>query len=160
MGEGIAGIGEDCAQGCLAGGAMIRMVPMEPAPTPLWAPGQQPGWLHLADQPRDISTQPVARLDAAARVSKKPHVRHAKHSGRGLLLGLADSWDGRSGDLGIEPTGVPVAEDGVRDSGAGTGPAGDRPTRPEIDIVWVSNNNQGALNGVVSKNHAHSRQLT
>jgi hypothetical protein len=35
-----------------------------------------------------------------------------------------------------------------------------RPARPEFDIVWVSNNNQGALNGVVSKNHAHSRQLT
>jgi hypothetical protein len=114
----------------------------------------------LADQPGDVPTERVARLDTAIRVAKKPHVRHAKHSGRGLLLGLAYPWDGRSGDLGIEPTGVPVAEDGVRDSGACTGPAGDRSTRPEIDIVWVSNNNQGALNGVVIKNHAHSRQLT
>jgi hypothetical protein len=60
----------------------------------------------------------------------------------------------------IEPTRVPITEETVCHSDASTGPAGDRPTRPEIDIVWVSNNNQGALNGVVSKNHAYSRQLT
>jgi hypothetical protein len=62
--------------------------------------------------------------------------------------------------MGIEPTGVPVAEHTVRDSGASTGPAGNRPTRPEIDVVWVSNYNQGALNGVISKNHDYSRRLT
>jgi hypothetical protein len=114
----------------------------------------------LADQPGDVSTERVARLDAAIRVSKKPHVRHAKHGSGRLLLGPPNPWDCSAGNLRIEPTGVPITEQTVGHSDASTGPAGDRPTRPEIDIVWVSNNNQGALNGVVSKNHAHSRQLT
>jgi hypothetical protein len=132
---------------------------MEPAPTPLWAPGQQPGWPHLADQPRDVPTQRVARLDAAVRVPKKPHVRDAKDASGRFLLGSSDSWDGRAGNLGVEPTGVPVAEHAVRDSGASIGPAGDRPTRPEIDVIGVSNYNQRTFDLVVSKNHDHSRQL-
>src|SRR4029453_7001919 len=160
MGEGITGIGKDRAKGSLAGSSMIRMVPMELAPTPFWAPGQQPGWPHLADQPGDVPTERVARRDAPIRVSKKPHVRHAKHGSGRLLLGPSNPWDSRAGNLRIEPTGVPIAQQTVCHSDASTGPAGDRPTRPEIDIVWVSNNNQGALNGVVSKNHADSRQLT
>jgi transposase len=40
MGERVPGVGKDCAQGCLAGGAVIRMVPMEPAPAPLRTPGE------------------------------------------------------------------------------------------------------------------------
>jgi hypothetical protein len=48
---------------------------------------------------------------------------------------------------------------GHQGPGGVEGPAGHRPTRPEIDIVWVSNNNQGARNGVVSKNHDYPRQL-
>src|SRR5215211_598840 len=107
MGERVPGIGKDCAQGCLAGGTMIRMVPMETAPTPLGTPGKQPGWPHLADQSRDVPAQRVARLDAAVRVAKKPHVRHAENRSRSLLLGPSDPWDGRAGNLGIEPTGVP-----------------------------------------------------
>jgi hypothetical protein len=114
----------------------------------------------LADQPRDVPTQPVARFDAAVRVSKKPYVRHAKHGSGRFLLGPSNPWDSRAGNLRIEPTGVPITEQTVCHSRAGIGPAGDRPAGPEIDIVWVSNNNQGALNGVVSKNHAYSRQLT
>jgi hypothetical protein len=113
----------------------------------------------LADQPRNVPTQRIGRLDAAVWVSKKPHVRDAEDGSGRFLLGPSDPWDGRTGNMRIEPTGVPVAEHTVRDRGASTGPAGDRPTRPEIDIVWVSNNNQGALNGVVSKNHDYSRQL-
>jgi hypothetical protein len=113
----------------------------------------------MADQPCDVPTQRVARLDAAVRVSKKPHVRHAEHGARRLLLGPADPWDGRPRNMRIEPTRVPVTEYAVRDSGAGTGPAGDRPTSPEVDVIGVSNYNQRTFDLVVSKNHDHSRQL-
>ena len=133
---------------------------MEATPAPLRTPAEHPGGLHLADQPRDVPAERIGRLDAAVWVAKKPHVRYAEHSGRSLLLGLANPWDDRAGNMRVKPTGVPVAEYTVRDSGASTGPAGDRATRPEIDIVRVSSNNQGALNGVVSTNHDHSRQLT
>ena len=61
---------------------------------------------------------------------------------------------------GIEPTGVPIAQHTVGHSGAGIGPGSDCPTRPEIDIVRVSNDNQRISNVVVGKNHDHSRQLT
>jgi hypothetical protein len=113
----------------------------------------------LADQPGDVPTERVAWLDAAIRVSEKPHVRHAKHGSGRLLLGPSNPRDSRAGNLRIEPTGVPITEQTVCHSRADIGPAGDRPAGPEIDIVWVSNNNQGALNGVVSENHAYSRQL-
>ena len=83
----------------------------------------------------------------------------ADASGR-FLLGPSDSWDGRAGNLRVEPTGVPVAEHTVRDSGATTGPAGNRPTRPEIDVIGVSNYNQRTFDLVVSKNHTYSRQPT
>jgi len=132
---------------------------METAPTPLGTPGKHLGWPHLANQPRDVPAQRVARLDAAVRLAKKPHVRHAENRSRSLLLGPSDPWDGRAGSLGIEPTGVPVTEHAVRDSGASTGPGADRSTRPEIDIVWVSSY-QRTFDLVVSKNHDHSRQLT
>ena len=61
---------------------------------------------------RNASAVCVARLDAAVRVSQKPHVRHIKHGSRRLLLSPADPWDGRAGNRRIEPTGVPVAEHG------------------------------------------------
>jgi hypothetical protein len=160
MRERVPCIGKVRAQGCLAGGSMIRMVPMEATPAPLGTPGEHPGGLHLADQPRDVPAERIGRLDAAVWVAKKPHVRHAEHSGRGLLLGLADSWDGRSGDLGIEPTGIAIAQHTVGHSSSSIGPGGDRPTRPEIDIVRVSNDNQRISNVAVSKNHDHSSQLT
>jgi hypothetical protein len=83
---------------------------MVATPVPLGTPGEHSGGLHLADQPRDVPAERIGRLDAAVWVAKKPHVRYAEHSGRGLLLGLANPWDGRSGDLGIEPTGVPIAQ--------------------------------------------------
>ena len=67
---------------------------------------------------------------------------------------------GGSRNLRIEPTRVPVTEHAVRDSGASTGPAGDRPTRPEIDVIGVSNYNQRTFDLVVSKNHTCSRQPT
>jgi hypothetical protein len=113
----------------------------------------------LADQPRDVPTQRIARLDAPVRVAKKPHVSHAEHGGRGLLFGSADVWDRRSGHLRIEAAGVPVAEYAVGDVDAGTGPAGDGSTGPEIGVVWVGNDNQSTLNVIVGKNHDHSRQM-
>jgi hypothetical protein len=114
----------------------------------------------LADQPRDVPAEGIGRLDAAVWVAKKPHVRYAEHSGRGFLLGLANPWNGRPGNLGIESTGVPVTEHTVCDSGASTGPAGHCPTCPEINIVRVSNDNQRISNVAVSENHDHSCQLT
>jgi hypothetical protein len=48
----------------------------------------------------------------------------------------------------------------VGDSDASTGPAGDRPTRPEIDVIGVGNYKQRTLDLVVSKNHDYYRQLT
>jgi hypothetical protein len=133
---------------------------MEATPAPLRTPAEHPGGLHLADQPRDVPAERIGRLDAAVWVAKKPHVRYAEHSGRSLLLGLANPWDGRSGDLRIEPTGVPIAQHTVDHSGASIGPGSDCPTRPEIDIVRVSNDNQRMSNVAVSENHDHSRQLT
>ncbi len=44
--------------------------------------------------------------------------------------------------------------------GASTGPTGDRPTRPEIDVVRVSYDNQRVFNVTVSKDHDHSSRLT
>ena len=55
---------------------------------------------------------------------------------------------------------APVTENAVRDSGASTGPVGDCPTRPEIDVIGVSNYNQRTFELVVGKNHDYSRQLT
>jgi transposase InsO family protein len=46
-----------------------------------------------------------------------------------------------TGATPIEPTRVPIAQHTVGHSGASIGPRGDRPTRPEIDIVRVSNDN-------------------
>src|SRR5829696_8440135 len=64
MSERVAGIRKDCAQGRLAGSAMIRMVPMEATPAPLGTPGKHPGRLHLADLPRDVPAERISRLDA------------------------------------------------------------------------------------------------
>jgi hypothetical protein len=61
--------------------------------------------------------------------------------------------------LGIEPPGVSVAQHAVGDSDAGTGPASDRPTCPEIDIVRVGHHNQRTLDLIVGKNHNHSRPM-
>jgi hypothetical protein len=60
----------------------------------------------------------------------------------------------------IEPTGAPVTKHAVRDSDASTGPAGDRPTRPEVDVIRVSNYDKRTFDLAVSKNHDYSRQLS
>jgi hypothetical protein len=57
----------------------------------------------------------------------------------------------------IEPTRVPVTKHAVRDSRASTGPAGNRPTRPEIDVIGVSKDNQRTVDLVVSKNQNDPR---
>ena len=117
-------------------------------PVDLLAPGEQP-----PDLPGEQAAAGVVLEGQLA-------AGHAEHGGRRLLLGPADSWDGGSRNLRIEPTRVPVTEHAVRDSGASTGPAGDRPTRPEIDVIGVSNYNQRTFDLVVSKNHTYPRQPT
>jgi hypothetical protein len=85
----------------------------------------------LADQPRDVPAQRVARLDAAVRVPKKPHVRHTEHGGRTvpadafrLTIEFADGRSVTNLDPAPSDPEVPAFEQPMLSSGPGTGLVG------------------------------------
>ena len=158
MGEGVAGVGIDRAQGCLAGRHVVRVRGVDALPVAFRGLGEQSVRPALADHPAQVPAQIEGHLQLSVRVTQEDHVFDADLLGGCPLFALPDAADLRAGDLRVEAAGVTVGDDAVGDLQARLGPVRDRAGRTEVDVVGMGHDDQHPLHHVLVR-HARPPAL-
>jgi len=145
VGERVAGVGVDRAQGRLARRPVVRVARPDPLPVDFRGLHEHPLRLHLPDDPGDVASEVEARAHPAVRVAQEHDVLDPELLGGGALLVLPDAADLLARDRRVEAARVAVGDDAVGHRDALGGPGRDRARRPEVDVVGVRHDHEGPL---------------
>ena len=113
VGEGIAGVGVDRADGGLGGGQVVGVGGEQPGPVALRGLGHHAVGALLADDPADVAAQLVGHGQLTVLIPEEGDVGDADHLGRRRLLGPPDLAHALAPDGAVRTARLAVGHDAV-----------------------------------------------
>ena len=156
-GELVAGIGVDGTERGFSSGEVIGMAGVDPGQVSLRALGDDALGTHLTDDAGQVPTQVQRRLQPAVGVTEEDEVLDADLGSGGGLLATAHRADLAASDRRVEPAGVAVSDQAVRDDDAAVGPRRDGASGAEVDIVGVGTDDQRTFDRILVEHRASLR---
>ena len=148
MGKGIAGIGVDRLDCCVASGEVVGVRGLDALPVALGGLDQHAVGAHLSDHPTDVSAQLMGHGEFAIDIVQEPHIRNPQHLARSALLCLPDRRHLRSRHVAVDAARVTVGDQAVRHLNPCASPGAHRPSSAEVDVIGMGHDDQESLDPV------------